>query len=250
MSWFVFDVIAELSLRESFSCLKDDKFQPWVKPLTISLERWYTQLQQDSNPLVEKLMLKFLPKHVMNMQRQHSTVVNKKLDRRLNLEKDKPGFVAPFMKDNADFHKVSLKDTQFKFALLVVAGADATTTMLSATFLYLAQNRDTLRSLILEIRNTFLKEEDILAVSTKELPLSQCGAYGRHSAHKSSSRRLAMYCVIGWGYLCWSLPPSQIKFHRLPQQLDVKERPRPRIQPDLTSYLDLQPISQSQIPLL
>lgn len=33
MSWFTFDIIGELALGESFDCLKDSKFHPWVETL-------------------------------------------------------------------------------------------------------------------------------------------------------------------------------------------------------------------------
>ncbi|CAG8981871.1 hypothetical protein HYALB_00009547 [Hymenoscyphus albidus] len=169
MSWYTFDVIGQLALGESFGCLKDSKFHPWVKTLNNLLKgmvyaastRWY--------PGMESLRFKLLPKSVMEMQRQHSDCANEKINRRLNLETSKPDFVTPFMEDNIDFHEISLRETQSNLAILIVAGADATATALSGTFLYLVQNRNTLDNLTSDIRGSFPDEKDISIVTTSKL---------------------------------------------------------------------------------
>ncbi|RDL42506.1 Uncharacterized protein BP5553_02485 [Venustampulla echinocandica] len=169
MSWFTFDIIGEPALGESFDCLKDSKYHPWVETLNNFLKgmvyaastRWY--------PGLETLMFKLLPKRVMEMQRQHSNFANEKINQRLNLETNKPDFVTPFMEDNADFRKISLRETQSNLAILIVAGADATATALSGILLYLVQNQEALATLTSEIRNSFLNEEDISIAATNKL---------------------------------------------------------------------------------
>jgi len=170
MSWFTFDIMGELALGESFECLKDSKLHPWVETLNTFLKamvfaastRWY--------PGLESLLFKMLPKKVMDMQRQHSEFVSEKLNRRLNIEKERADFISPFMKDNEGFHNVSLEETQSNFVILIVAGADATATVLSGTFLYLVQNPIALNILTSEIRTSFEKEENISIQTTNELP--------------------------------------------------------------------------------
>ena len=66
MTFFTVDVIGDLALGESFHCLESSKLHPWVKTLNNFLQgmvyaastRWY--------PLVEFILMKLLPKKVMN----------------------------------------------------------------------------------------------------------------------------------------------------------------------------------------
>lgn len=122
-------------------------------------------------------MFKSLPKSVMEMQRKHSEFANDRINKRLNLEKQKPGFVASFMKDDVDFHKISLKETQSDLAILLMAGTDATATSISGMLLYLVQNPEKLHKLVAEIRKTFQRQDDIKIATLRDLPYlnAQCG---------------------------------------------------------------------------
>ncbi|KAJ8067524.1 hypothetical protein OCU04_004867 [Sclerotinia nivalis] len=120
-------------------------------------------------PLIETMVFKLLPKSVMEMQRKHSEFANDRINKRSNLEKQKPDFVASFMKDNMDFHKISLKESQSNLAILLVAGTDATATSISGTLLHLVKNPEKLRKLISEIITAFQSEEEITIASLGDL---------------------------------------------------------------------------------
>ncbi|TGO22395.1 hypothetical protein BPAE_0170g00060 [Botrytis paeoniae] len=168
-SWFTVDVVGELALGESFGCLANSKLHPWANTLNNFLKemiytaatRWY--------PMIETMVFKLLPKSVMEMQRKHSEFANDRINKRPNLEKQKPDFVASFMKDNLDFHKISLKETQSNLAILLVAGTDATATSMSETLLYLIQNPPRLHKLVSEIRKTFHRKKDIEIATLRDL---------------------------------------------------------------------------------
>ncbi|KAF7890041.1 uncharacterized protein EAF02_002456 [Botrytis sinoallii] len=169
VSWFTVDVVGELALGESFGCLANSELHPWANTLNNFLRgmvyaaatRWY--------PFIETMVFKLLPKSVMEMQRKHSEFANDRINKRLNLQKQKPDFVASFMKDNVDFHKISLKETQSNLAILLVAGIDVTATSILGTLLYLVQNPDKLHKLVSEIRETFQREEDIKIATLRGL---------------------------------------------------------------------------------
>ncbi|KAF7898121.1 hypothetical protein EAF00_004567 [Botryotinia globosa] len=169
-SWFTVDDIGELALGESFGCLANSELHPWANTLNNFLKgmvyaaatRWY--------PLIETMVFRLLPKSVMEMQRKHSKFANDRINKRLNLEKQKPDFVAWFMKDNVNFHKISLKETQSNLVILLEAGTDATATSISGTLLYLVQNPEKLHKLVSEIRKTFHREADITIATLSGLP--------------------------------------------------------------------------------
>ncbi|TGO50025.1 hypothetical protein BOTNAR_0408g00010 [Botryotinia narcissicola] len=170
VSWFTVDVVGELAFGESFGCLANSELHPWANTLNNFLKgmvyaaatRWY--------PLIERMVFRLLPKSMMDMQRKHSEFANDRINKRLKLEKQKPDFVASFMKENIDFQKISLKETQSNLAIHLMAGTDATATSISGTLLYLVQNPENLHKLVSEIRKTFHREADIKIATLRGLP--------------------------------------------------------------------------------
>ena len=170
MSYFATDVIGDLALGESFNSLQNSEYHPWVKTLNGFLKGMVYAAATRFYPSVEYLFFKMLPKRVMEMQRRHAEFANEKINRRLNLEKDRPDFMTPFMKDNVDFQNMPLRESESNFAILIVAGADATTTVLSGTINYLIQTPDALSKVVSELRTSFANEADITIAAAKGLP--------------------------------------------------------------------------------
>ncbi|TGO89801.1 hypothetical protein BPOR_0093g00120 [Botrytis porri] len=110
-SWFTVDIVGELALGEYFGCLANSELYPWANTLNDFLKgivyaaatRWY--------PLIETMVFQLPPKSMMEMQSEHAEFANDRINKRMNLEKQKPDFVASFMKDNVDFYKISLEET-------------------------------------------------------------------------------------------------------------------------------------------
>ena len=169
-NYFTVDIIGDLAFGESFDCLKNSEYHPWVKNLYLFLQGMIYAAATRFYPSIEWLFYKLLPKSVMEMQRQHTAFANDRIHRRLSLEKDRPDFMTPFMKDNADFRHMSLGEIESTFAIIIVAGSETTATTLCGTVNYLVQNPKVLRKLVQEIRRSFAKDEDITIAAVKELP--------------------------------------------------------------------------------
>lgn len=169
MTYFTVDVMGDLALGESFDCLKDSKLHEWVHTLNNFLKGMVYAAATRYYPFAESLLFKMLPKSVMELQRKHSEFANERINRRISLEKNRPDFMTPFIKDNPGFQNMSIRETQSNFAILIVAGTDATATALSGTLLYLVQNRDVLNQAVDEIRTAFQNESDITIAATNEL---------------------------------------------------------------------------------
>ena len=169
MSYFTVDVIGDLALGESFNSLQNNEYHPWINTLNNFLKGMVYAAATRFYPSVEYLFIKMLPKRVMEMQRKHAEFANEKIDRRLNLEKDRPDFMTPFMKDNAKFQNMPLGEIESNFAILIVAGADTTATALSGIINYLIQTPEALRRIVSELRTSFIKEANITIAAVKNI---------------------------------------------------------------------------------
>lgn len=174
-NFFFFDVVGDLGFGESFGCLRDGAYHTWVsmvfqymKGLTLAAATKYW-------PFLEVVLFKLLPKRIVQAQHDHFQLAVDKINRRMNLEKDREDFISHVMKRNEDFKEMSLEEIQTTFAILIIAGSETTATVLSGMTNYLVQNPPKLQKLTSEIRSTFTKESAITIAAVKDMPyLNAC----------------------------------------------------------------------------
>lgn len=174
-NFFFFDVVGDLGFGESFGCLRDGAYHTWVsmifqymKGLTLAAATKYW-------PFLEFILFKLLPKKIVQAQHDHFQLAVDKIDRRINLEKDREDFISHVMKRNEDFKEMSLEEIQTTFAILIIAGSETTATVLSGMTNYLIQNPSKLQKLASEIRSAFTKESAITIAAVKDMPyLNAC----------------------------------------------------------------------------
>ncbi|MCJ1387107.1 RNA polymerase II mediator complex subunit [Xylographa soralifera] len=169
LNYFTIDVMGDLAFGESFDCLQNSDYHPWIKTLHSFLKGMVYLAATRFYPSVEYVFFKMLPKSVMDMQRKHAEFANEKIRRRLNVEMKRPDFMTPFMENNIGFEKLSIREIESNFAILIVAGTDATATTLSGTINYLVLNPEVLERLTNEIRTSFKRESDITIAAAQNL---------------------------------------------------------------------------------
>ena len=172
INFYTVDIIGDLAVGESFDCLSNSEYHPWVKTLFNFLQGMVYAAATRFYPAVEWLFMKSLPKSVMELQKQHSQFMNDRIERRLNLKTERPDFITPFLKDNTGYEKMSPEEIKSNFAIILVAGSETTATALCGIVNQLVQprNKHALQELKSEIRNSFSKEGDITIESTRTLP--------------------------------------------------------------------------------
>ncbi|MCJ1448317.1 MAG: RNA polymerase II mediator complex subunit [Stictis urceolatum] len=168
----IVDIIGDLALGESFHCLRDSCYHPWVQNLYQFFAGMNMAVAPRFYPLIDALVQRMLPASIMEAVRQHIAFVDEKIEKRLNMETSRPDFMTYFMKDNVDFKNMSMAEIQSSFALIIAAGSETTATTLCGTINYLIrpEYRPVLQKLIDEIRNTYKSEADITIDSTVGLP--------------------------------------------------------------------------------
>ena len=170
LNYFTIDIIGDLGFGESFNCLRDSQYHDWVRTLQNFLKGMVFAAATRFYPSVEYIFFALLPRSIIQLQKRHTEFANERVNRRLNLEADRPDFISPIMKDNPDFKNMSIEEIQSNAAILMVAGSETTATTLAGMLTYLIQNPEPLREVTAEVRARFNKEENITIAATKELP--------------------------------------------------------------------------------
>lgn len=169
LNFFTIDIIGDLGFGESFNCLRDSRYHEWVKTLHNFLKGMIFAAATRFYPTIEYLFFAMLPRSLIKLQKRHTDFANERINRRLNMEKDRPDFITPIMKDNHDYQNISLEEIQSNAAILMVAGSETTATTLAGLFTYLVQNPDPLQKVVAEVRSRFNEEEDITITATRDL---------------------------------------------------------------------------------
>ena len=208
-NFFYFDVIGDLGFGESFDCLRDGAYHRWVsmvfdymKGLTLAAGTRYW-------PPLEKFLTKMMPASIVKSQQDHFQLAVDKMNRRMNLEKERDDFVSHVMKRNKDFKEMSLEEMQTTFAMLIIAGSETTAAVTAGMTNYLVQSPEKLQKLVDEVRNKFSKSSEINMEAVKEMPyLNACVSEALRMCNPVPSGLSRVVPVEGGTVLGHSLPGS------------------------------------------
>ncbi|KAF1964787.1 benzoate 4-monooxygenase cytochrome P450 [Bimuria novae-zelandiae CBS 107.79] len=173
MQWFVFlmfDISADLSFGESFGSLNAGKPHPWVEIAQDFGKGLSLVASVNLYSPVDKLLRYVIPKHILQRQLDHRAMSAAYAKKRLAMGVNRPDWVSPAKKyDNA---KDALSESEWalNMSILIFAGAETTSSALTAIVRYLAQNRGALHRVTEEVRSTFESEIDIKVASVGKLP--------------------------------------------------------------------------------
>ncbi|KAF4628703.1 hypothetical protein G7Y89_g9455 [Cudoniella acicularis] len=171
--WYAFttfDVIGDLGFGESFGCLESNDYPPWVLMLFNSLRAQTLAVSLRFYPSIDWLLKLAIPKSVMEKEKQHREWSMKKLDRRLNIEKERPDIVSLIKMDDEGINGLTITEMQATCTVIIVAGSETTVAVLSGTTNYLVKNPDKLAILSAELRGKFRSDHDITLSALKDLP--------------------------------------------------------------------------------
>ena len=84
-SWTIFDIIGDLSFGESFNCLRDSQFHPWVNLLRPFLKAVVLDSVVMRFPPLNSILQIFVPKKVAQARVDHIKMTTEKVNRRMEL---------------------------------------------------------------------------------------------------------------------------------------------------------------------
>ncbi|KAH6615956.1 cytochrome P450 [Chaetomium sp. MPI-SDFR-AT-0129] len=171
-AWYnytTFDVIGDLAFGESFGCLDNSEYHPWVKAI-FEVARAGTVFQCLAHyPVVVKLLLALIPSGFKEERERHMQMTLEKLKRRMEAGKERADLVEGLLK-RADEWGLTLEKLQANSAILIIGGSETTATLLSGVTYLLLTNPEALKKLTREIRGAFQSEAEIDFSSVSTLP--------------------------------------------------------------------------------
>jgi len=121
-------------------------------------------------PALDWLMSFAIPKSVIKQGVEHYKMSVEKIDRRLNLEKDRPDLVSMIKRDEDGVNGLRYEEMLATSSLLIIAGSETSTTVLSGIVNYITRSPDRMGLLAAEIRETFKNEDEFTLSALKDLP--------------------------------------------------------------------------------
>lgn len=96
VSWFnytTFDIIGDLSFGESFGCLENSSYHPWVKLIFDSLKNAAWAVNLNRYALLARGLKILIPKEVANKLAENKRLTQEKVRKRLAMGHERPDFM-------------------------------------------------------------------------------------------------------------------------------------------------------------
>ena len=160
-NWTTFDIIGDLSFGESFNCLRETKYQPWVKMLMSSITIVTKTSTTLRFPPLQKLLGLFVSKKMIQEYAEHRKLSTEKVNQRMAWETTRPDLMSYIMASNPSKGGMTREEIEWNASTFIAAGSETTATILSGATWYLLQNPAYLAKLNHEIRSTFASSDDV-----------------------------------------------------------------------------------------
>jgi cytochrome P450 len=157
-----FDIFGDLGFGESFDCLQNSHYHPWIALLFASVKAAAFVAAARFYPWIEYALMKCIPPSLKEKQRNHFNQIVDKVRRRLNYEVERPDIMSHVIRDDEDSKQgLPLDEINVTFMVLTTAGSETTATVLTGIMNYLIQCPEKLDKVVAEIRGQFQAETDI-----------------------------------------------------------------------------------------
>ena len=168
-NYTTFDIIAELTFGESFHCLRDSDYHPWV-PMAFQTMKSFGLISIKRHfPIWARIAGLFETQAALNFRREFFAFVDAKVAKRLSMETVRPDFMT-FIMRHQDEKGMTLKEIESTLNSFMIAGSETSATSLSGTTLLLIKNPDKMKRLVEEIRTTFKSPNQITMEGVSKLP--------------------------------------------------------------------------------
>jgi cytochrome P450 len=172
VKWYnftTFDLIGDLAIGKSFSCLNESNYHSWVSNIFKSIQIGPYIRTMATYTDIERLMRLLAPKAVKAARAKHEQYVQVHTQERIDqgVCEERRDFISYFLRTR-DSDKTSFTDNEIaaNTGFIILAGSETTATALSGTSYYLLMNPQALARATTEVRNAFLSEADITFAQT------------------------------------------------------------------------------------
>lgn len=157
-----------MTFGESFHCLRDSDYHPWVKMLFSSVRAISLNSVVRRYPLFQQLAKRFAPKNLLEMRKKFNMFVFDRVGQRLERETARSDLMTHIM--NHPKGMMSRNEIDSNANIVLVAGSETTATLLSGCTYLLLKNPEKLQKLKAEIRGTFKDSSEITVKAVSTMP--------------------------------------------------------------------------------
>lgn len=159
--------MGDLVFGESFKCLEDSAYHPWVVLIFDSVKTSAFVRCVKYFPMFSSFTSMLVPKHLKKRRAEQRIMAKAKGDYRKSLKTEKIDLISGFLQPDS-----GITDLEYQSSVetLIIAGSETTATLMSGVSYYLMMNPEKMTKLVTEIRNAFSSPSEINFVSVNNLP--------------------------------------------------------------------------------
>lgn len=170
MNFTTFDIFGDLGFGESFECLEQSKYHPWVALIFNSVRATSWIAATRFYPVLEQLIQKLMPPSAKKMTHDHFRQIAEKVDRRLNWELQRPDLMSQVIKQDYEKKGMTRAELNSNFMMLTTVGSETSATTLTGAFNYLVRNPEKLEIAVGEVRDKFKGRHDMTLDALRDMP--------------------------------------------------------------------------------
>ncbi|KAI1856885.1 uncharacterized protein JN550_013630 [Neoarthrinium moseri] len=176
LEMLTFDITGDLAFGQSFNCLRDDQYHPWISISLGALAQGALVEVFNRFPTIAKLC-KVVLRHKIEMMtadtRKNEYLALDIIKRRILADGTRSDFLTRIL-DERDKSAISDRQIAAHASDLVVAGSDTSATALATCLHYLLRDDAVMAKLTTEVRQSFAQYDEISNTAT--VPLKYLGA--------------------------------------------------------------------------
>ncbi len=165
-NWTTFDIIGDLAFGESFGCLDNTGYHPWVQAIT-SVIRNGVYFQAVKFLRLEGVLVPIM-KTILRGRSENLKLTSEMMKRRLAVKGERNDLIEGLIRKQDDWH-MDFQRLRSNASLLVIAGSETTATLLSGATYLLLTNPHAMNKLKDEVRSTFKSDDEITLTSVGNL---------------------------------------------------------------------------------
>lgn len=172
INYVAFDIIGDLVWGSSFGCLDGLTTHPWIQ--TVSQFKAATiVVSAKFYPWMYAFLMAITPSSALNEVMEMWRITEQKVRERIAAGSNRPDIIGQLLESEKDptSESMSREEMEVNAMMLVAAGSESVTTVLTGILNYLLRNPDDLAAVMGEIRTTFSSEEEIAGPRLKQLPI-------------------------------------------------------------------------------
>jgi cytochrome P450 len=174
-SWFnytVFDIFGEFGFGESFGCLQEGRYHQWTRLLFSMPKHGMLRIASSYYTIFTPFLLYFFPPALVRQLKDHWQLCIDRVQSRIALgaKVESKDLLSYILRNEDTAQAMTIPEMEATGYILIFAGAETTSSVLSAAFCYLTHHPDKMRKLAAEVRQAFQARDEIKFRSTAGLP--------------------------------------------------------------------------------